>query len=174
MAVLTAAALQRIARGTIGIYRRAVNREAYARRAARAVRASDLDALERLFRLATRGFNDVGANGAGFSIGFCAPAPAGQVFNANAIQGGRRYTAARLRSLSFRVIPLLARITARRQYAERLARAARAGDQVRLRRLIAPYIRRNGLVSVQGDAESIILRIRTADGSTFLFQWFVR
>jgi len=173
MSQLTAAALQRIARGARGIIRRTAKSGAYAACLNKAVRNTDLDLLERLYRKATSGFNDVSVNLNGFGIGYAAPAPAGQVFMDTAIQGGARFTAARIRSLSIRVLPLYAKLASDRQFAERLVRLARARDQVRLRRLIAPFVRFNGLLSATGDAESIALRVRVAGGTVFLHQFFV-
>jgi hypothetical protein len=173
MSRLTAAALRRSARGVRGIYRKAEADARYAERLAAAVRNTDLDALDRLFRQATSGFNETGANGSAFTIGFAAAAPASEILHAASIRGGRRFTAARLRSLSFRILPLVRSIADKCTCAEALVRAARARDNARLRRLIAPRIRRGGLVSVQGDAKSIVMRIRVADGSVFLVQWFV-
>jgi hypothetical protein len=168
MSQLTPIALQRIARGTRGVLRKTVKSELYAAHLARAVRTADLDMLERLYGQATTGFNDASVNRSGFGIGFAAPAPADQIFMNNAIQGGRLFTANRIRSLSFRVLPFYNQIAGSNLYAQRLVRAARARDQVRLRRLIAPYIRRSGLLSVAGDSKSIVLRIRVAGGAVFL------
>lgn len=173
MSQFTTVALQRVARGTRGIIRKTAKSERYAARLTRAVRTTDLDLLERLYRQATSGFNDISANRNGFGIGFAAPAPADEIFMNTAIQGGKLFTANRIRSLSFRVLPLYNKIAGDSQYAQRLVRAASARDQVRLRRLIAPYVRRNGLLSATGDSKGIALRIRVAGGAVFLHQFFV-
>jgi len=170
---LTTAALQRIARGARGIIRKTAVNGAYAGSLAKAVRSTNLDLLERLYRQATKGFNDVSVNRSGFGIGYAAPAPADQVFMDTAIQGGKLFTARRIRSLSIRVLPLYAKLASDRRYAERLVRLARTGDQVRLRRLIAPFILHNGLLSARGDSKSIVLRVRVAGGAVFLHQFFV-
>ena len=173
MSQLTTVALQRVARGTRGIIRKTAESERYAVRLTQAVRTANLDLLERLYRQATSGFNDVSVNRNGFGIGFEVPAPADEIFMSTAIQGGMFFTANRVRSLSFRVLPLYNKIASDSPYAQRLVRAARARDQVRLRRLIVPYVRRNGLLSATGDSKSIVLRIRTAGGAVFLHQFFV-
>jgi hypothetical protein len=170
---LTAVALQRLARGTRGIICKTARNMRYAARLTKAVRTTDLDLLERLYRKATSGFNDVSVNLNGFGIGFAVPAPADQIFMDTAIQGGEFFTANRIRSLSFRVLPLYDKIASSNLFAQRLVRAARAGDQVRLRRLIAPHIRRNGLISATGDSKSIVLRIRVAGGAVYLHHFFV-
>ncbi|MDF2960485.1 MAG: hypothetical protein K0S39_2220 [Paenibacillus sp.] len=173
MSQLTTAALRRAARGTVGIYRKIATDAVYAARLTNAIRSSDLTAIRNLFRQATSGFNEFGANGFGFDIGFAVPAPADEIFNASTISGRRTLTVRRLRSLASRILPLYARIASDRQFAANLVLAARAGNQSRLRRLIAPLIRSSSLASVRGDQKSIVMQIRVSGGAVFINQFFV-
>src|SRR5690606_34962546 len=105
---------QRIARGARGIIAKAARDGRYAVCLTRAVRRTDLDLLERLYRKVTSGFNDVSVNMNGFGIGYAVPAPADESFMDTAIQGGDRFTAPRIRSLSARVLPLYAKLASDR------------------------------------------------------------
>ncbi|CAM4416370.1 hypothetical protein L1N85_25915 [Paenibacillus alkaliterrae] len=172
MSIITAEALRKSARKTFPVYRKIAKDPVYALRLSHALRNSDLDKVETLLKQATSGFNTFGANPGGFDIGYSAQPPADEIFNATSVKGRGTLTATGLAKLSRRILPLYRKISCDKKFSTALVLAAKAGNHTRLRRLIAPLIPNNRLVSVRGDKKSIVLEIKTCD-VVFINQFFV-